>query len=119
MPALPIGYTACMPPSLAQRHDAPKRSADQCRDALALANRVRTQRAMLKAELKRGGVSLVTLLGDPPRYLDTARIAELLSALPGYGPVKVGRLLERCHVSPRRTVSGLNERQRDDLVKAL
>ena len=108
-----------MPAPLAERNDVPKRSADQRRDALALANRIRAQRALLKADLKRGRASIAIVLGDPPAYLATARIAELLSALPGYGPVKVGRTLERCQVSPRRTVSGLNERQRDDLLRAL
>ena len=77
------------------------------------------QRAALKAQLKRGELSIVTLIADPPQYVASARIAELLRALPTYGPIKVERLLKRCEVSPRKTISGLNERQRRDLIEAL
>ena len=82
-----------MPASPKQVEHVPERSADQRRDALALANRIRAQRAVLKADLKRVGVSICAVLGDPPAYLATARIAKLLTALPGYGPKKVERLL--------------------------
>ena len=108
-----------MPASLAEHSDTPERSADQRRDALALANRIRAQRATLKADLKRKRVSLVAVLADPPAYLATARIAKLLVALPGYGPKKVEGLVAGCQVSPRKTVAGLSERQRDELLRAL
>ena len=108
-----------MPAPLAERNDIPQLSADQRREALALANRIRSQRALLKADLKRGGTSLVAVLGNPPGFLATARVAKLLLALPGYGPRKVERLLARCQVSPRKTVAGLNERQRHALLRAL
>ncbi len=108
-----------MPASLKQRDHTPERTVDQRREALALANRVRGQRAALKVQLKRGSISIATLISDPPPCLGTAKISEPLLALPGYGPVKVGRLLERCQVSPRKTVAGLNERQRRELIGAL
>ena len=90
-----------MESSLTRRADAPERSADQRREALA--NDVRMQRAALKARLKRGELALVTLIDDPPQYLVSARVAELLRALPTCGRVKVARLLECCEVSPRKT----------------
>ena len=77
------------------------------------------RRAALKAQLKRGELSLATLIDDPPQYLASARVAELLRALPTYGPIKVERLLKRCGVSPRKTIAGLNERQRRELIEAL
>ncbi len=77
------------------------------------------QRAALKVQLKRGELSLITLIDDPPQYLASARVAELLRALPTYGPIKVERLLKRCQVSPRKTIAGLNERQRRELIRAL
>jgi hypothetical protein len=77
------------------------------------------QRAALKAELKRDGLSVADLIADPPQYLASAKITELLMALPRYGPVKVGRLLEHCQVSPRKTIGGLSERQRRELIRAL
>ena len=92
---------------------------DQRREALAHANRVRMQRALLKADLKRGSVSIEALIADPPECLTSAKVAEVLMALPGYGRTKVARLLERCHVSARKSVGGLTERQRDELIRAL
>jgi hypothetical protein len=97
----------------------PRRSPDQRRAALTRANAVRTQRAQLKADLKRGALSLAVLVSDPPEVLAAAKVAELLRALPGYGPAKAARLLERCHVSPRKTFSGLTVRQREALIEAL
>jgi hypothetical protein len=104
---------------ITRRTAAPERSTDQRREALALANEVRFKRAALKAALKRGELSIVSLINEPPQYLASARIRELLLACPGYGRVKVERLLELCEVSPRKTIAGLNERQRRELVEAL
>ena len=80
---------------------------------------MRFKRAALKAALKRGELSIVSLIGEPPQFLVTARIEELLRSCPGYGRVKVDRLLMRCKVSPRKTIAGLNERQRRELIRAL
>ena len=116
---VPTHILPAMESSITRRADAPERSVGQRREALALANQVRMQRAALKARLKRGELSIVSLIKEPPQYLASARIIELLLALPAYGPVKVERLLKRCQVSPRKTVAGLNERQRHDLIEAL
>lgn len=97
----------------------PRRSLDQRREALAQANRVRMQRALLKADLKGGSVSIEALIGEPPECLASAKVVEMLMALPGYGRTKVARLLELCHVSPRKRVGGLTEGQRDALIRAL
>ncbi len=99
--------------------EAPKRSADQRREALALANQVRSERAAHKAALKRGAVSIATVLSHPPRYLASAKVTEVLLALPGYGPKKTARLLECRGVSPRKSIRGLTERQRGELIRAL
>ena len=96
-----------------------KRSAAQRREALAQANHVRVQRALLKADLKRGDRSLADLLADPPAYLLSAKVLEVIMALPRYGPMRATALLERCHVSPRKTIGGLSERQRGALLRAL
>ena len=80
---------------------------------------VRFKRAALKAALKSGELSIVSLVAEPPQYLASARIEELLLACPGFGRVKVERLLERCKVSPRKTIAGLSERQRRELIEML
>ena len=91
------------------------------RDAAALqrANQVRTQRARLKRDLRSGSVSIHRFLLDPPDWLETAKVAEVLLSLPKLGRVKVNKLLTQCRISPTKTFGGLSPRQRDDLIKLL
>ncbi len=88
-------------------------------DALQRANLVSTRRAQLKRDLKAGRVSIDELLLEPPDYVQTAKVFELLLAVPKYGRVKVNKLLAQCRISPSKTVGGLSERQRDELVALL
>jgi hypothetical protein len=108
-----------MSASPTRRVELPRRSADQRREALAQANEVRAKRAQLKRDLKAGRVSIVELIADPAPYLATAKVMELLRALPAYGPIKATRLLENCQVSLTKSVGGLSERQRTELVRVL
>jgi hypothetical protein len=108
-----------MSTSLSWPGAAPERSAAQRRQALAQANHIRIQRAALKADLKRGAVSIAALIGDPPECLASAKVLELLVALPGYGQTKAAHLLEGCRISPRKSVAGLSERQRREIIRTL
>ena len=85
-------------------------------DALQRANDVRTRRAQLKRDLKGGRTQIHGLLLDPPEYLQTAKVFDLLLAVPKYGRVKVNRMLTQCRISPSKTIGGLSERQRNELV---
>jgi hypothetical protein len=100
-------------------HRAPERTPDQRMDALRKANEVRARRAQLKRDLKSGRVSLAALMVDPPPYLETAKVLEMLLALPGHGRVKATKLLNSCRVSPSKTFGGLSERQRKELTVRL
>lgn len=95
------------------------RSHMQRMDALARANHIRSQRAQLKRELKSGRVSIDQLLLEPPSCIDTAKVFDLLLAVPRYGRVKVNKVLAHCRISPSKTVGGLSERQRAELVTML
>lgn len=95
---------------------APERSLTQRMDALQRANDVRTRRAQLKRDLKAGRTNIHGLLLDPPEYLQTAKVFDLLLAVPKYGRVKVNRILNVCRISPSKTIGGLSERQRNELV---
>jgi hypothetical protein len=85
-------------------------------DALQRANDVRTRRAQLKRDLKAGRTQIHGLLLSPPEYLQTAKVFDLLLAVPKYGRVKVNRILTQCRISPSKTIGGLSERQRNELV---
>jgi len=114
-----FGYTPATMPGPAQPSAAPERSLDQRMEALKRANHVRSQRAALKADLKHGRVAITAVIQDPPEFLTTAKIVDVLMAAPKYGRVKAARIMERCRVSPSKTVGGLSERQRRELISAI
>lgn len=97
----------------------PERSHQQRMDALRRANDIRMRRARLKRDLKAGRVDLASLILDPPEYLETAKLWDLLLAVPKWGRVKVNRLVNQCRISPSKTVGGLSERQRHEIVGRL
>ena len=98
---------------------APERSLDQRMEALRRANDIRTARAKLKKDLKAGRVSIHKILLDPPEYLLTAKVFDMLLAVPKYGRVKANRILNQCRISPSKTIGGLSQRQRTELIGLL
>jgi len=84
-----------------------------------MANEIRTKRAQLKRDLKAGKVKIDALLLDPPEWLDSAKVFDIILAVPKYGRVKVNRILNQCRISPSKTIGGLSERQRAELVALL
>src|SRR5680860_844706 len=97
----------------------PERSHQQRMEALKRANGIRTERARLKEALKNGTVDIEDILVEPPEYVHTAKVFDLILAVPKYGRVKTSRILERCRVSSSKTVIGLTPRQRRELVENL
>jgi guanylate kinase len=79
---------AAQTPSKSSLGTAPERSLTQRMDALKRANEIRTQRARLKRDLKAGRTQIHGLLLDPPEWLATAKVFDLLLAVPKYGRVK-------------------------------
>jgi hypothetical protein len=88
-------------------------------EALQRANDIRSRRAQLKRDLKAGRASIHDLLGDPPDYVETAKVFDMLLAVPKYGRVKVNKILQQCRISPSKTIGGLSQRQRGELVNML
>jgi hypothetical protein len=109
----PAPNTATKPPA------APERSLAQRMDALQRANEIRSKRAQLKRDLKGSRVSIHQLLLDPPEWVETAKVFDMLLAVPKYGRVKVNKILAQCRISPSKTIGGLSERQRAELVQLL
>ena len=95
---------------------APVRSLDQRMEALRRANDIRVRRAKLKKDLKDGRVQIEDVLLDPPEWVETAKVFDMLMAVPKLGRVKAARLLNSCRISQSKTVGGLSERQRAELV---
>jgi len=97
----------------------PERSIVQRMEALQSANKIRSKRAKLKMDLKAGRVSLIDILIEPPEWLHSARVFDLLLAVPKYGRVKTNKVLQLCRISPSKTIAGLTPRQRTELASTL
>lgn len=104
------------PPKVGQ---TPERSLDQRMDALRRANQIRSLRAQVKKDLKTGAISVDGVIESPPEYVLTAKVFDIIVAAPKYGKVKATRLLNQCRISQGKTLGGLSERQRCELVELL
>lgn len=98
---------------------APARSIQQRMDALATANDRRTRRAELKRDMKAGRKSASAILASPPEWAEQMKVIDLLMAVPKWGRVKVNHALRFCQVSPSKTVGGISQRQRQELLRWL
>src|SRR5690242_9630175 len=95
---------------------APLRSLDQRMEALKRANDIRVKRAQLKKDLKLGRAQIEQILSAPPEWVSTAKVFDMLMAVPKFGRVKAARFLNQCRISQSKTVGGLSERQRTELI---
>jgi hypothetical protein len=95
---------------------APDRNLEQRMEALARANEIRSKRAQLKRDIKAGRLHVTALLADPPYWILTAKVYDLLMAAPKLGRVKVNKILSRARVASSKTVDGLTVRQREEIV---
>lgn len=98
---------------------APERSLDQRMEALRRANEIRSLRAQLKRDLKDGNIQIASVISDPPEFVQTAKVFDMLIAVPKYGKVKATRFLNHCRIAQGKTIGGLSERQRSELVDLL
>lgn len=95
------------------------RSLDQRMEALARANEIRLARAKAKRLLRLGAVDPVELLRDPPVYLATMKVEDFLRALPKIGRIKARQMLFSLRISLSKTIAGMSDRQRDELIERL
>jgi guanylate kinase len=85
--------------------------------ALGKATAARQLRASIKAQVKRGDLSLdaVFLLAQSDQAIAKMRVAELLESISGVGKVRAQTVMERLNISPTRRVQGLGSIQRRSL----
>lgn len=91
----------------------------QRRAALARANEVRCFHAQLKRELASGVRRIDELILDPPALARTARVWQLLIALPGVGPARAKRALRHSRIAVTKRLGGLTDRQRAELINCI
>ncbi len=97
----------------------PMRSLQQRMDALRKANETRSARARLKRDVKARRVLVSALVLDPPEYLETAKVFDLLMAVPMVGRVRAAKTLGEQRISLSKTFGGLSDRQRHELAAVL
>src|ERR671935_325459 len=85
---------------------APERSLLQRMEALQRANDIRSRRAQLKRDLKAGRASIHDLLLHPPEYVETAKVFDMLLAVPKYGRVQGNKVPVPGRYSPRKKHGG-------------
>lgn len=100
-------------------YPTPEQTLVQRQTALFEANRIRSTRAILKRDLKAGRASVHILLLESPEYINTMKLFDLILACPKYGRVKTNKMLQVCRISPSKTIDGLSERQRAEIISML
>jgi hypothetical protein len=98
---------------------APERSHAQRISALSEANRIRVYRAQLKVNVAFGEIDARDVIREPEQEVETMKIYDLLLAMPVIGKSKANRLLQAVAISPSKTLGGLTDRQRDELLTLL
>jgi hypothetical protein len=97
----------------------PTRTVNQRLVALEHANDIRHRRSVAKRDLRAGRVNVADYIASPPEWMLTMKIVDLLLATPKIGRVKANQILWRCRVSPSKTVGGISDRQRGEILDKL
>ena len=95
---------------------APDRSLQQRRAALTKATGVRVYRAQLKRDINTGHITATDVLRAPHPDVLTMKVRDLLLAVPMIGRYKAGQALKCVRAAPTKTIGGLSDRQRHELV---
>jgi hypothetical protein len=88
--------------------------SQQRMSALEEANFIRFARSNLKRDLHAGNVKAADLISNPPEYIHTMKLFQLLMATPGIGKNKARRIIRDIPVD--KTIGTLTQRQRDAIV---
>jgi hypothetical protein len=103
--------------STGTQFSAPERSLQQRMEALERANRIRSARAAWKDDVKRHPELRTAPFADPS--FATMKAETYLMAMPKVGRTKARKILHQARVSPSRTLGGMTERQRVELLSML
>jgi hypothetical protein len=85
-------------------------------EALEKANRIRIQRAQLKKDLKSGKARIAEILREPPDFVLSMKVFDLIRAMPWTGPQRASQLLKKYYINDTKTIGGMSERQRQALL---
>lgn len=103
---------------------APDRSLVQRMEALQKGNDIRIRRANFKKQMKKTSRAdnferTITIIIEPPEFMETMKVYDLLMATRTFGKIKTLKYLRACEISPSKTLGGMTQRQRTTLVRGL
>ena len=97
----------------------PQLTDEQRKAALEKAAAARHARAELREKIKKGEVSLDSVLNSDDPIASRMKVSTLIESLPGYGKAKATKIMEELDISQKRRVQGLGARQRERLLEIL
>src|SRR5258708_30652828 len=97
----------------------PTLTPEQRAEALAKAQAARKKRSELLASVKSGKVSIAQVLAKTDDITKKTKVAQVIKAMPGYGPAKAAAVMEEAGIDDNRRVGRLGEQQRKKLLEAV
>lgn len=98
----------------------PYLSPEEKLDALKKAQEMRSKRAQLRVQLKKGALSLAEVLNSTDdEVIQRMRVSYLLQSLPQIGKITSEKLMLEIGINKNRRVQGLGKRQKDQLLQKL
>ncbi|HHU51682.1 MAG TPA: integration host factor [Firmicutes bacterium] len=98
----------------------PQLSIEEKRMALKKAQRVRSERAKIRQELKAGKKSIRDILEKvDDDVIAKMRVAYLLESLPRIGKVRTRKIMNEIGIDETRRIQGLGVRQKQALIQRL
>jgi hypothetical protein len=96
-----------------------KEGLDQSFAALEVANAIRLTRAEDKRRIKAERLDAASVLRTMPDHWRTAKVIDLLLAMPRVGSQRANRWLRLESISPTRPIAELSDRQRRQLARQI
>lgn len=98
----------------------PQMTDEQRAEALKKAAETRARRAEYKEKIKAGKLTAKKAFDKlDDSALGKMRTSQFIAAFPGYGKAKTQALMEQIGIDEKRRLTGLGDRQREELIKAL
>ena len=98
----------------------PQLTREQKLSALQKAQEMRSKRAQLREQLKRGELTLKEVLERADdEVIAKMRVSYLIQSLPQVGKVTSKRIMDEIGINENRRVQGLGKRQVSELLKKL
>ena len=97
----------------------PQLTDEQRKAALEKAAAARHARAELREKIKKGEVSLASVLASDDAIASRMKVSALIESLPGYGKAKATKIMDELGIRATRRVKGLGARQREQLLEVL